>query len=231
MAGDFGLRGTLVTWKDDRGFGFIRPDGADDDVFVHIKAFQDSSHRPRVSQQLSFRIEKDGRGRKRAVAVEVLSGTAQSARASTAKDSKNHRRRGNKNHRSRGRNKTGTLGTRLPWAGVGFVLALFAAAGTGVVAQWIPTWMVGLSLVTFLVYWGDKSAAQAGRWRVPEINLHGLSLAGGWPGALLAQYRLRHKTSKTGFQVMFWLSVAGNLIVLFLLVDGQVTWSSIQGAF
>ena len=34
-------RGTVVRWFDDRGFGFIKPDGgAPEDVFVHIKTLR-----------------------------------------------------------------------------------------------------------------------------------------------------------------------------------------------
>lgn len=38
-------------------------------------------------------------------------------------------------------------------------------------------------------------------------QLHALELLGGWPGALLAQQLLRHKTKKTSYQVVFWLTI------------------------
>ena len=66
-------------------------------------------------------------------------------------------------------------------------------------------------MLTFIVYALDKSAAKAGRWRVAEKTLHLLALAGGWPGALLAQQLLRHKTSKPGFIAMFWFTVLVNV--------------------
>jgi len=37
--------------------------------------------------------------------------------------------------------------------------------------------------------------------------LHLLELLGGWPGAFLAQRRLRHKCSKRRYQFVFWLIV------------------------
>lgn len=69
-----------------------------------------------------------------------------------------------------------------------------------------------MSLITFLVYWKDKRAAVKGTWRTPEKTLHLLSLLGGWPGALIAQRMLRHKSRKFKFQFIFWLVVIMNCI-------------------
>ena len=68
------------------------------------------------------------------------------------------------------------------------------------------------SVVTFVAYAIDKAAAVRGTWRTPEKTLHTLALVGGWPGALLAQQWLRHKSSKTEFRVAFWLTVAINVL-------------------
>lgn len=72
-------------------------------------------------------------------------------------------------------------------------------------------WYVAASVITFLMYAIDKSAARRGAWRTPERTLHLLALAGGWPGELLAQQLLRHKTSKAGFRVVFWTTVILNI--------------------
>ncbi|MCH8541162.1 MAG: DUF1294 domain-containing protein [Opitutales bacterium] len=75
-----------------------------------------------------------------------------------------------------------------------------------------------LSLVTFIAYALDKAAARKGSWRTPESTLHVLSLLGGWPGALVAQQKLRHKTRKQSFRLLFWLTVFLNCgIFLWLL--------------
>lgn len=66
------------------------------------------------------------------------------------------------------------------------------------------------SMLAFLAYALDKSAARNDRWRTRERTLHMFSLAGGWPGALFAQRFLRHKTKKASFQVMFRVTVAIN---------------------
>lgn len=44
-----------------------------------------------------------------------------------------------------------------------------------------------------------------------------MALAGGWPGALLAQQWLRHKSSKTSFQLQFWLMVLINVVAVLWL--------------
>jgi uncharacterized membrane protein YsdA (DUF1294 family) len=80
-----------------------------------------------------------------------------------------------------------------------------------------PLYLIA-SILTFSTYAWDKSAARAGRWRVPEKYLHFLSLAGGWPGALLAQRLLHHKSRKQPFRIIFWGSVALNCTMLCGLV-------------
>jgi uncharacterized membrane protein YsdA (DUF1294 family) len=62
-----------------------------------------------------------------------------------------------------------------------------------------------MSAVAFAMYWSDKRRAQRGRRRVPEAMLHTVELLGGWPGAWVAQRALRHKSSKRGYQTVFWM--------------------------
>jgi uncharacterized membrane protein YsdA (DUF1294 family) len=67
-------------------------------------------------------------------------------------------------------------------------------------------------MLAYITYAIDKKAAINNRRRVSEKTLHLLGVVGGWPGAFLAQQRLRHKTQKTAFQVTFWLTVVVNLV-------------------
>lgn len=88
---------------------------------------------------------------------------------------------------------------------------------------WQPPWWfaalyLAMSVITFAVYAWDKSAAVRGTWRTPEKTLHMLALGGGWPGALLAQQLLRHKSVKPTFRAVFWLTVIVNVLV-FLAVS------------
>jgi uncharacterized membrane protein YsdA (DUF1294 family) len=92
--------------------------------------------------------------------------------------------------------------------------------------MWIAASYAGLvavtSIASFVAYGFDKRRAGAGGRRVPERTLHLLALAGGWPGALLAQRQFRHKTQKVRFRVVFWVVVALHLAaagaVAYLLV-------------
>lgn len=72
----------------------------------------------------------------------------------------------------------------------------------------IPLAAYGIvSVLAFFLYWSDKRKARTDRWRTPENVLHAVELAGGWPGALLAQQVFRHKTRKVSYQLLFWVIV------------------------
>ncbi|MNV63308.1 hypothetical protein D3C71_1558930 [compost metagenome] len=112
-----------------------------------------------------------------------------------------------------------------PW-GSASVLAipfLLVVVSAGYFFGQPPLWVLGvypaLSALTFLAYALDKSAAQQGRWRTSENTLHLLALAGGWPGALVAQQVLRHKSSKAVFRAAFWCTVMFNLLAFVFLAS------------
>lgn len=77
-----------------------------------------------------------------------------------------------------------------------------------------------MSVVTMVAYGLDKEQAGRGEWRTAENLLHLLELAGGWPGALLAQQLFRHKTRKVRFQAIFCLIVVVHL--------GLWTWAVLE---
>ena len=91
----------------------------------------------------------------------------------------------------------------------------------------IPTVYLVMSLATFVAYASDKRAAIRGDWRVSESTLHVFELLGGWPGALFAQKRLRHKCSKLSYQIEFYVMVVLNLVGLAYVVYGMAVddWS------
>jgi uncharacterized membrane protein YsdA (DUF1294 family) len=80
---------------------------------------------------------------------------------------------------------------------------------------------LGTSFITFIAYAVDKSKAQRGAWRIKESTLHLLALLGGWPGAAIAQQQLRHKSQKTQFRIVFWLTTVINIAAFSWLISPQ----------
>jgi uncharacterized membrane protein YsdA (DUF1294 family) len=87
------------------------------------------------------------------------------------------------------------------------VLPIMALHRRGLDLRWVAAYGLVLSVITYWTYARDKRRAQEGEWRVSEAQLHLLELLGGWPGAWIAQRRLRHKCSKGGYLIVFWLIV------------------------
>ncbi|MGZ8291183.1 MAG: cold shock domain-containing protein [Telluria sp.] len=62
--------GILTSWNEDGGFGFIRPGKGGQDIFAHISAFPRDRMRPAVGEALSFEVEADADGKKRAKEIQ-----------------------------------------------------------------------------------------------------------------------------------------------------------------
>ena len=193
--------GHIKTWNDDRGFGFIEPDQGGGEVFAHIRAFSSRTGRPQLNQRVTFEVELNRDGKKRAKHVEV----ARPARVTKARQT-------------------------LPSAqwGIASTLAIpaFSIVYLAVAFVWgVPDWMVmgylGASIACFLAYAADKSAAVSGEWRISERTLLVLGLAGGWPGAIVAQQVLRHKSSKASFRSAFWGTVVLN-VASFVVINSTL---------
>ena len=85
------------------------------------------------------------------------------------------------------------------------VASLYAlAAALRGVPLWPSLLYAGASGLSFALYAIDKAAAIDKRDRIPESMLLWLGFVGGWPGAIVAQQVLRHKTAKPAFRIRFW---------------------------
>jgi len=192
------FEGRLTSWNDDRGFGYIESTQGGEPIFVHVSAWPRSAGRPKLQQVVSFEVEVGSKG-KRAKNVQFALP-----------------RRPTRHSEGPGRAQWGTATL--------FVIPAFVLLFVAVAVLWRPPpWVAALYVIaggiTFLAYAADKSAARNGSWRTPESTLHLLALAGGWPGALLAQQFLRHKSAKREFRQVFWLTVALNVAAFVVLAS------------
>lgn len=64
------LTGTLRSWKDDRGFGFIAPTHGGAELFVHINALPKDGTRPTVGEKLTYELGRGKNGQPQAVNVQ-----------------------------------------------------------------------------------------------------------------------------------------------------------------
>lgn len=63
------FNGKLTKWNAERGFGFVVAEHGDQELFVHVSAFPRDGRPPGIGEPLSFEMELDKDGRKRAVRV------------------------------------------------------------------------------------------------------------------------------------------------------------------
>ncbi|WP_271252902.1 cold shock domain-containing protein [Pseudanabaena sp. Chao 1811] len=62
----FPYKGQLKTWKDDRGFGFIKPDDGSKEVFLHISVLKGASRRPIIGDTIFYEKTTEANGKIRA---------------------------------------------------------------------------------------------------------------------------------------------------------------------
>ena len=199
------FEGTLTSWNDDRGFGYIESRQGGEPIFVHVSAWPRGSGRPQLHQSVTFEVELGPKG-KRARDVRL----SQVRRAAPPPAPR--------------RESSAQWGTATLFAIPAFVALYLVAAVMWKLPLWVAGWYFALSAATFIAYAGDKSAAARGAWRTPESTLHALAAAGGWPGALVAQQFLRHKTTKRSFREVFWATVLLNVLGLVVLASPIRSW-------
>jgi uncharacterized membrane protein YsdA (DUF1294 family)/cold shock CspA family protein len=186
-------QGKIAKWNDERGFGFISPSQGERDVYVHISSLSRSDRRPKVDEVVSYTLAVDSHGRPQANDVNFVAGSISDSPI-----------------------------RQIPPVPTTFAMSfLVALAALAVLGRLEMSWLAlyyGASLVTYGLYAWDKLAAESDGRRIRESTLHLMSLVGGWPGALLAQVLLRHKSRKLEFLIGFWFTVIVNCIALGVII-------------
>jgi uncharacterized membrane protein YsdA (DUF1294 family)/cold shock CspA family protein len=62
-------RGTITSWKDDKGFGFITPDEGGAAIFFHVSGLMQRRTRPSANVAVRYTLIHDERNRPRAVDI------------------------------------------------------------------------------------------------------------------------------------------------------------------
>jgi uncharacterized membrane protein YsdA (DUF1294 family)/cold shock CspA family protein len=199
-------KGKIASWNDEKGYGFISTFERGDRVFAHIKAFESRGRRPAVGDVVTFSMSTDTRGRPCAKEATIagVPKTAKPKQASAMSDV----------------------------MAVGFLLFVVGAVLASAIPAPILLFYLIVSAATFGAYALDKSAAKRGAWRTSESTLHVLALVGGWPGALIAQNRLRHKSKKQPFRAVFWATAVINCagFIWLFTPEGAKAWHSVVSA-
>ena len=112
------FNGKLMKWNAERGFGFVVADHGDQELFVHVSAFPRDGRPPAIGEPLSFEMELDKEGRKRAVRVRRPGAPEPRAPRSQTHDQVRYQAR-----RAPERNESNSFGTRF--------VAMLLVAGLG----------------------------------------------------------------------------------------------------
>jgi cold shock protein len=65
--------GTVKFFNEQKGYGFVAPDGGGDDAFVHISAVERAGMTTlQKDQKISYELERDQRGKTSAVNIQSI---------------------------------------------------------------------------------------------------------------------------------------------------------------
>ncbi|MGE0349700.1 DUF1294 domain-containing protein [Hydrogenophaga sp.] len=221
-------QGTVVRWDSTKAFGFIRCPQITADVFFHQRDFSGPGM-PAEGLQVTFEdIHVGGKG-PRALSVEPARNAIVAAPPAPPPTPVAAELLPRSQPAVRSRSQWQKRREERPlWIGLGLIafwlLLWLIGIGMGRFPWVILTAVVLVNLATFYMYWRDKDAAIHEVQRVPEDWLHALAVAGGWPGAWFAQQILRHKTRKQPFRLIYWGTVAVNMLALL----AWIVWPSIR---
>lgn len=226
-------QGTVIHWDAERGFGFIAGAKAGADILFKTRDYRGGPV-PKPGQTVTFRQVVGSDGNPRAVSVmpatdlrdsdptrgmelEPLDRESEWAMSVTSE----------LNQRPRQRQAPARASDPAWPLYIALLVLWLGLLGWGYQTARLPLGVLLLAalvnVVTFLLYWSDKAAAHGGRWRTAERKLHLMDVLGGWPLAWIAQRLLRHKSRKSSFRVMFWITAVIHCVALAVWVFWPAT--------
>lgn len=147
-------QGTITSWKDGNGFGFITPSNGGNQAFAYFTSFANRQKRPIGNEIVTYELGADAKGRVRA-------------------------KRGSFSDESLPSTYSPVYNIGLLMLAAAFLFFLSAATLTGMLS--LPVLWIYLiaSSTTFFAYAFDKAAARNDRRRTRESTLHLFALLGG----------------------------------------------------
>jgi len=67
------FQGKVLNWNDDKGFGFVEPNGGGERAFVHIKAFKPRTRRPDNGEVIIYELVHENNNRYKAENIKFSS--------------------------------------------------------------------------------------------------------------------------------------------------------------
>ncbi|MDO4435600.1 MAG: cold shock and DUF1294 domain-containing protein [Cardiobacteriaceae bacterium] len=191
------IDGVVSHWNDTKGFGFITlSEYPQISLFFHASAYAYREQRPKLGEAVVLQVEQQG---ERIRARRVLRKEHTHALSESAHYDANQPQ------------------IFLAVAYLIFSLIYWLLLSGYSLALTLTS--IINSIVTFKLYQKDKKAANSRKFRIPENVLYLAALLGGWPGAYIARYYMRHKVRKLRFSIFLSASMVIHFVGICLYVS------------
>ena len=202
--------GTIAKFDNERKFGFIQFDNKNRQIFFHVSRFK-AGRNPNIGEQVLFDIGQDKQVRPVAINIQEAQFVAQK------QQERKQKQQAYKAYQERQEQKHGQLNLLCGVSVVYLLILAIVLLMSGFSLKLLGVYFI-MGIVSFFIYYQDKVKAQNNQWLIPENTLHTIDVFGGWIGATFAHKLLNHKATKADFRVVFYITVALNIIGFLALV-------------
>ena len=167
------FQGKIFNWNDDKGFGFVEPNGGGERAFVHIKAFNPRSRRPIDGDIIIYELVREDNHRAKALNIKFSRDATGALNKSVSSKNVHSKNSGKNNQTSQSRRPKGKAQSHT--LANTFILLFCVGLALSVLVGPLPPVVggiyVAMSVIAFLAYAIDKNAAQKGRWLYLAVGL------------------------------------------------------------